>query len=143
AFSPDGKQLVWVGISRPRILATDPAVKNQPESFSVSVWGVGPRTPIAGFDRESHMPRRVLLRPDASRVALVDLKRASICDAGTGRELFSLDGPIADLQVGPVFHPNGKLLASYGRDRTLQFWDGASAQPVRNVKVEAKQHRML
>ncbi len=109
----------------------------------MSVWDVGSLAPVAGFSRESYVHGRVLLSPDVSRVALVDLKRASICDAGTGRELFRLDGPAADLQVGPVFHPSGKVLATYGRDRTLQFWDGASGRPTQNFNVEAKHLRML
>jgi serine/threonine protein kinase len=143
AYRPDGKQLVWAGTSRPRFFALNPAIKNQPDMFSVSVWDVIQRKPAAGFSRESYAQGRVLLSVDASRVALVDLKRASICDAGTGRELFSLDGPIAHVRVGPVFHPNGQILASYGSDQTMRFWDGASGKLTRNVKVPAKGLRML
>jgi WD40 repeat protein len=37
--------------------------------------------------------------------------------------------------LGPVFHPDGQKLATFGSNRNLRFWSGVSGQPISSVRV--------
>src|SRR5262249_45315186 len=112
----------------------DPNIKNGPRSYEVTVVDLESRNVISSFRRESTTNGRVALSPGGDRVALVDWKVAAICETSSGREVCSLAGPLADVQLGPVFGPSARLLASFGGN-ALHLWDGETGRPIKIIRV--------
>ena len=102
-------------------------------SNSVSLWNVSQSETQREFavPRPSRfVPDQVALSPDGKLIAAGGRDSTiKLWDAGTGRELFTLQGhkkSVWDL----AFSPDNKLLASAGQDADIKLWSVATGQEI-------------
>jgi len=72
----------------------------------------------------------VVFSPDGKRIATAGrgwFGRATVWDASTGKELFTLAGHAGRFH-GIAFSPDGKRLATAGGDKTAMVWDAATGK---------------
>src|SRR5262249_359731 len=126
AFSPDGKRLISVG-------HVPAAFDGYDAGIEVKTWDPADGMEDTGFS-VTGLYKKAIISPDARRLALVQADAVRVCDAVTGRELFSLRGPLGFAER-LAFRSGAQGLATAGTDRTLRLWDGRSGELTRAVPL--------
>jgi WD40 repeat protein len=73
--------------------------------------------------------------PDGRQLARGDDKSIRVSDAATQKELLTLNGHTGKV-TALAYAPDGKFLASGGEDKSVAFWDVATAKQVRKFAVK-------
>ncbi|HYT95493.1 MAG TPA: serine/threonine-protein kinase [Gemmataceae bacterium] len=130
AFSPDGTRLFTASRG------------------AVRLWEVGSQLALPRplrYDRPATLAR---FSPDGTRVALTHwysgtdgrvLRRLSLWETSTGRQLGRGKALAQRVSEALAFSPNGKVLAAHCEDQTcLSFWDAVTGEPLPRVGVQHK-----
>jgi WD40 repeat protein len=136
----DGQRLVSV---REELVAAGPT-SSRPATKEVVLWDLVRKQPQWTIKAPIDWVRNVAFSPDGTKLALVggsdvyggnDYKRGMIVmlDAQTGQELFSINGH-RDVVNCVAFSPDGKSLATGGRDTMARIWDAATGKEVQTLK---------
>ena len=131
AYSPDGKRLTHVSVSK------------NGESSTMTVWDAQTGRELLTQKTDGKLAS-VAFSPDGKRLvtgagwmgttvngALID-RAVRVWDAETGQELYSLKGH-AHQVTSVAFSPDGSRLASASRDGTVKVWDATTSQEARAV----------
>jgi WD40 repeat protein len=121
AFSPDGKMLASIGgDSRLRVWDTS----NGKELHSTLLESFSLFSPAVAFSA------------DGKTVAVSAYRDVALCDIGSMKPRRLPERP--DSITGLAFAPDGKLLAVYGRAKTVSLIDPATGKEVRQLKGHEK-----
>jgi WD40 repeat protein len=74
--------------------------------------------------------------PDGKRSAVADAKTIHIFDVATGKEIMAIKGH-SDMVTVVAFSPDGKLLLSGGKDKTIRLWDTATGKAIFSLRHSA------
>ncbi len=123
AFSPDGKRLA---------AAANPAVQ---------VWDVATERLVLELKGHTQQVQGIAFSPDGRRLVSVSSDadqgkdvllpgEMKVWDAVSGQEIMCLRGGAA-LALGVAYSPDGRLLATAGRDHAVRIWDAGTGEEVR------------
>lgn len=157
AFRPDGRQLATGGGDATVKLwdlnasrETNPLIGHTEEitclSFApdslllasgsadgtVKIWNPVNGDLLRTLSETPYRVNRVAFAASQSMLAAAAGKTASIWDLSTGRRRLSLDGH-DDLVTCLALSPDGRLLATGGRDRRVVIWDANTGQPLQTL----------
>ncbi|MCG9128055.1 PD40 domain-containing protein [Candidatus Poribacteria bacterium] len=114
-FSPDGNTLIGV-------------IHDYDSSYTIQIWDVITGDLVSTFKGELHRIFYTIFNPNSKTVALIGRNGNSIHLWNLITEDFKeLNGHIPDVQ-NIVFCPDGKTLASGGKDEVIRLWDVDSGE---------------
>jgi WD40 repeat protein len=121
-FSPDGKWIVSTAGG------DDSSIRVWDAATGKEIWKqAGP-----GLN-DFRLSKANFFSPDGLLLLSLQVNSVRIWEIATGKEVATLKGP-ADL-IGASFLPDGRHLASWGKDKRLRIWNLANSKEVRNLDL--------
>jgi WD40 repeat protein len=145
SFSPDNKTIAVGGIAH-AFSADGSALVTPGDGHDIAFWDVTSGKQIHGLEGDftpnwifvrtiSGGRTRVLLYPDRVSAKDRDVKAIKLWSVATGRPLRVLTGQGSSVSA-VAFSPNGRQLASAGKDNTISIWDFHAGQRLSSISVK-------
>jgi WD40 repeat protein len=115
--------------------------------FYVKVWNAASGKELSTLSGQADRTFRVAFSPDGSRLATRgDDQTTRVWDAATGKVLLALPTPLlpsgtvdpsGTVNHGVAFSPDGKRLATSGRDGNMRIWDASTGKTLITLPGQA------
>jgi WD40 repeat protein len=121
AYSPDGKMLAAIGS----------VMNGQKEACFIRLIDAGAGDELRRIEAGPIRPFSVAFSADSKVVAFTSGTRVHLHDAGTGKEMRTIDAPVG---LGSLlFSPDGKMLVATCHDGTQRLWHAESGKELHRL----------